>query len=159
MESFSFIEPSGDFLNAPTAEKITALMRQGDEEYWGPYSPVGRLDYGNPPASRLFLLRHPRRGWYVQYDTFDAPARCLVAIDPEGDRGAWVEHWAEGDISYFLAACFVPLVVAERVVEDFMASRQPSPSAVWEPFDGRLHWREEPPDDESAVVEAADPEG
>jgi hypothetical protein len=161
MGTFTFVEPSNDFIEAPTAEQVVALMRQ-DGDYWGPYSPVGQLLWDEPGRCQLFFVRHPRRGWYIEFDaswdTSAGPKQHLVAVDPSGDRGAWVEHWAEGDTSYFLAACFVSQEIAERVVTDFLATRQPSPAASWEPVDWRVHKREGPPDDESAVVESADPE-
>jgi hypothetical protein len=158
MERFVYIEPSGDSVPDPTAAQLIDLMRDGDEEYWGPYSPVARLEYGSPPQKDLLLVRHPRRGWFVLY-TSDTTGEALVVVDSSQDRGGWVEHWAEGDISYFLAACFVPLALAELAVESFRASRQPSSDLTWELFDRRVHWRELPPDDDAAIVETADPEG
>lgn len=153
-----YIEPSGDRVDNPTREQVIALMREGDEEYWGPYSPVGMLEYDSPPVYRLLFIRHSRRGWYVQYEDFSEPKRSLVAVEPEGKREAWIEHWAEGDISYFLAACFIPLEAAEKIVSEFLDTCQPSPALTWEPLNGHIHWRELPPDDEDAIIETADPE-
>lgn len=158
MESILYIEPSGDSINNPTVAEMLAFMRQEDDEYWGPYSPVGQLESGSPPQYGLLFVRHQSRGWFLLYTDYTT-GKKLVVVDPVGDRAGWVEHWAEGDIFYFLAACFVPQSLAERVVEDFLTSRQPSTAATWEPFDGRLHWREGPPEDEAAILEVADPEG
>ncbi len=162
MGSFTYVEPSGEFVKDPTADQVVGLMRR-DGEYWGPYSPVGQVHGDEPGRCLLYFVRHRRRGWYIEYDAGPMgqrePERHLVAVDPAGDRGAWVEHWAEGDIAYFLAACFLPQVVAEQVVRDFLATRQPSPAATWEPADWWVHQREGPPDDESRVAEPADPPG
>ncbi len=134
-------------------------MRE-DEGFRGPYSPVGHLHGEGPGRCLLYFVRHPRRGWYIEYnaDFEDSPGpkRHLVAVSPAGDRKAWVEQWAEGETSYFLAACFLPQEVAEQVVGDFMASRQPSAAVTWEPIDWRVHRTEGPPEDESLVVEEAE---
>jgi hypothetical protein len=118
------------------------------------------LSWDGPGRCLLFFVRHPRRGWYIEYDasftTSKKPKRHLVAIEPNADRNAWVEHWAEGEPSFFLAACFLPQAVAEQVVTDFLATRQPSPAVTWEPVDWSVHRREEPPDDESLVVDEAE---
>lgn len=160
--SFTYFEPSNDRTENVTAEQVLASMRE-DPAFARSYSPVGQLHGTGPGRPTLFFVRHPRRGWYVEYD---APAadgtnerRQLVAVDPEGDRDAWVEHWAEGETEYFLAACFLPEADAEQAVRDFLASGEPSPSLAWEALRWDLHRREGPPEDESRVVEeAADPE-
>ena len=156
MDPVNYVEPSGDSVANPTADQVVALMRSDDGEYWGPYSPMGWLERGNPPACSLVFVRHPRRGWYLEYTELREPERCLASVDPAGDRSGWVEHWMEGDTHYFLAACFVPQAIAERAVTDFFAGCGPSPAAVWEPFDDEVHRRE--PDDEAALLEAAEPE-
>ena len=120
------------------------------------------------------MLRHPRRGRYLECDQpwsdetegeLVAARNELVAVQSGGDRARWVEHWMHGEASYFLAACFVPQSVAERVMADFMASGRPSGAAAWEPLDTNPHKRESPPPDgllhwvlgRRPVVEAADP--
>jgi hypothetical protein len=160
MGSFTYFEPSNDRVEDATAEQVIESMRH-DEGYRGSYSPVGQLHWGG--RCMLYFVRHPRRGWYIEYDGGDAggpgPQRRLVAVDPAGDRDGWVEQWAEGETSYFLAACFLPQATAERVVADFMTARAPSPAVAWEPVDWRLHRREGPPDDESRIVEEAEDPG
>jgi hypothetical protein len=153
-EPLLYFEPSNDIVRDPSAEQVIALMRR-DGEYWGPYSPVGRLLCQKPARVSLYFVRHPRRGWYLQYES-EAPARNLVAYDPNAERGRWVEHWAEGETAYFPVACFLPQSTAERVVADFIALREPSAAAAWEPFDWRVHRLQGPPEDESLVVEESD---
>jgi hypothetical protein len=154
-EPLVYFEPSNDRVRGPAADQVVALMRR-DGEYWGPYSPVGRLVAQRPVGVSLVFIRHPRRGWYLQYDSDGPPPRSLVAYDPEGERGRWVEHWAEGETACFPVACFLPQEVAERVVTDFIARREPSTAVAWEPFDWRVHRLQAPPEDESLVVEEAD---
>ena len=154
-EPLVYFEPSNDSIRGPTAEQVVGLMRR-DDGYWGPYSPVGRLVAQQPVRTSLVIIRHPRRGWYLPYDSEGPPPRSVVAYDPGGERGRWVEHWVEGETAYFPAAGFLPQSVAERVVADFIARREPSAAAAWESFDWRVHRLQGPPEDESLVVEAAD---
>jgi hypothetical protein len=157
MDAVEYIEPSGDDIADPTPEQVVGYMRQAYDDYWGPYSPMGCLKRGNPPSSQLVFIRHPRRGWYLEYETDGPPKRRVVAVDPAGQQGAWVEHWHEGQTSFFPPACFLPLAVAEQAVTDFLAAHDPSASGSWEPFRWDTHKRASPPDDESAVIERADP--
>ena len=108
-----YTEPSGDSIADPTPEQVVASMRLEYEDNWGPYSPMGWLQRGNPPSSQLIFIRHPHRGWYLEYDTDGPPKRRVVAIDPVGASGAWVEHWHGGQTSFFPTACFRPQAVAE----------------------------------------------
>jgi hypothetical protein len=156
---YIFLEPSGDGIRDLPASEIITLMRQNDDEYWGPYSPVAIIEWGSPPLYSLFFVRHPRRGWYFEYSSYQEPKRNLVAVQPTEDRPTWVEHWAEGETAFFLASCFLPQAIAERIVTDFLNSQQPTPTVHWEEFHWTVHRRESPPDDESDVVELADPEG
>nr|CAA9279234.1 hypothetical protein AVDCRST_MAG63-3480 [uncultured Armatimonadetes bacterium] len=158
MGTVVYVEPSGDAAENATADQVIGWMRKDDEEYWGPYSPMGMLRRGGPPECWLIFLRHPRRGWYLEHTDFSEPRQNLAAVDPAGDRSGWVEHWIEGETQYFLAACFVPQAVAESAVTDFLAGCQPSPAAVWEAFDDEVHRREDEPDDGAAVLETAEPE-
>jgi hypothetical protein len=159
MAAFTYFQPSNERVEGPTADQVVASMR-GDVGFRGPYSPVGQLHWDGPGRCMLYFVRHPRRGWYIEhnagFEDSQGPRRHLVAVDPSAARDAWVEQWAEGETSYFLAACFLPQEVAEQVVREFMASRQPSSAVAWEPIDWRVHRREGPPDDESLVVEEAE---
>lgn len=156
MATLTFVEPSGDRIEDVTVERVVELMRTNGE-YWGPYSPAGQLLRRGDDRVDLFLVRHPRRGWYVQYDDLDKAAQTLVAVELNGVRDGWVEHWAEGDTSFFLAACFVPQAAAERVVTDFAASGRPSAAVAWEPMRWDTHRREEEPEDEGQILERAEP--
>lgn len=63
MAALTFVEPSGAQVEDPSADWVIARMREGDPEYWGPYSPYGWLKWHAPPPERwLILLWHPRRG-------------------------------------------------------------------------------------------------
>ena len=165
MVGFEYTEPSGDDIAHPTEERVIASMRRDYDEYWGPYSLMGWLKCGNPPSRQLILIRHPSRGWYLEYGSDGPPVRRVVAIDIAGRARTWVEHWHEGRTSYFPAACFLPQSVAERAVSDFLAARDPSASGAWEPFRWRSHKRAEPPPDgllqwllrRRPVVERAEP--
>jgi hypothetical protein len=142
--------PSGRDIPNPTADQMLAFMRQG-YDHWGPYSPVGVLVWHEHPPQdvptlvglgtatqrqQLLFVRHPRRGWYFEYSTSNLPRRrWLVPLDPAADRGRYVRHWAYGERLHFLAGCFVPQPAAERVVLDFLATREPSPAVAWVPFE------------------------
>lgn len=146
MEPVEFTEPSGDDITAPTLEQVIERMRLGDD-YWGPYSPMGWLKRGNPPSSQLVIIRHPRRGWYLEYEAAGPPPRRVVAAAPGGRLGNWVEHWHEGQTSFFPASSFLPQAFAEQAVAAFLDGRDPSETGLWEPFRWDTHKREVPPPD------------
>jgi hypothetical protein len=120
---------------------MAEVMRR-DDDYWGPYSPVGVLAWHEHPhqdtptqiglgtataRQQLLFVRHPKRGWYFEYTTSNLPERrWLVPLDPAADRDSFVKQWACGEQLHVLAGCFVPQTVAGRVVADFLSSRKPS---------------------------------
>ena len=63
-EPLLYIEPSNDTIHNPDAAQVVAFMRQNGD-YWGPYSPVGRLVWQRPVWVSLFYVRHPRGGWML----------------------------------------------------------------------------------------------
>jgi hypothetical protein len=164
MEVVEYTDPSGDNIADPTPEQVVGAMRLGDD-YWGPYSPMGWLKRGNPPTNQLIFIRHPRRGWYLEYRADGLPERQLVAVDPSAVRHAWVEHGEGGQTYFFAARCFLPPPAAERAVADFLAGRDPSVAGGWEPYRWGTHKRLEPPPDgliqwllsRRPVVERAEP--
>ena len=158
MTGLVYTDSAGERVKNPDAKFMHAAMR-GECYQRGSYAPEGELMIGNPARSCLLISRHPSRGWYLEYSKYEEPEQKLVAVQPGGDRETWVEHWMGGETSYFLAACFVPQTLADQAVAEFMASGKASPALMWEPIDWRLHHREDPPDDEAAVVEPADPSG
>ena len=149
METVWYTEPSGNELPNTTAEQIHEFMRREYDGYWGPYSPVGVLRwYEHPPQpepslvglgqdreiSQLLFIRHPRRGWFFEYNGYRGQRRWLVSLAAEGGPEKWMRHWAFGEPLYFLAPCFVPQPVAEQVVADFLATKEPSPAVRWVEF-------------------------
>jgi hypothetical protein len=159
METLWYTEPSGNEIANPSAGQMIAFMRQEYEENWGPYSPVGVLEWHEHPdqpvptrvgleadseTSQLILIRHPERGWFFEFSG-KTPDRWLVSLAAGGDRRKWVKHWACGEKTCFLAACFIPQDLGERVVLDFLATKEPSPVVPWvdfEPLCPRLEWTE-----------------
>jgi hypothetical protein len=150
-DSLWYTEPSGHDVPNPTADQMLGFMRQEYDDYWGPYSPLGVLVWHQHPPQdaptlvglgtatqrqQLLFVRHPRRGWYIEYSTPNLPERgWLVPLNPAADRDLYVKHWAHGEQLHFLTACFVPQAAAERVVTDFLATREPSPVVAWVPFE------------------------
>ena len=147
MRTLWYTGPSGgEHVANPTAEQMVEFMRRG-EDYWGPYSPVGELCWHEHPAQQtpslgglgtptqreqLLFIRHPKRGWYLEYSTYNAPEkRWLVPLDPNASRDKYVKQWACGEQVHLLAACLVPAAAAERVVADFVATGEPSPAVSW----------------------------
>lgn len=153
MDTVWYTEPSGNYLANPTAAFLVERMRQG-VEYWGPYSPVATLCWHEHPhqevpsrvgtgtetmRQQLIAIRHPKRGWYFEYDTVNSPdPRWLVPLDPAADRDSFVTCWANGEQLHFLKGCFVPLPTAEQIVTEFLDSREPSTVVQWVPFDSIL---------------------
>jgi hypothetical protein len=149
-DSLWYTEPSGQVVPNPTVAQMVVFLRQDYDAHWGPYPPLGILVWHrHPPQAaptlvglgtatlrqQLRFLRHPRRGWSFEYSPANLQARrWLVALDAAADRDRYVKHWAQGEQWYFLAACFVPPALAERVVTDFLATREPSPVVAWVPF-------------------------
>jgi hypothetical protein len=148
-----YTEPSGVDLPNPTAGQMLQFM-QRDEEYWGPYSPMGVLcwhEHADQPApsrvglgtaterEQLLFVRHSERGWYFEYSTFNrSPRRCLVSAAAGGDFERYVKHRAHGEQMHFLAGCFVPQAAAERVVAEFLAAHGPSDAVSWQSFETLL---------------------
>lgn len=153
MRAVWYTEPSGERMFEPPADAGLGFMRRGYDDYWGPYSPVGVLEWhehrqrtvlargpGTPTArQQLLFVRHPKRGWYFEYSTSNAPdRRWLVPLAPGAKRDSFVKHWTYGVQLHFLAGSFVPQVAAERVVADFLATGEPSAVVEWVPFNDVL---------------------
>jgi hypothetical protein len=151
MRTLWYTGPSGgEHVANPTAKQMTEFMRRG-EDYWGPYSPLGELCWHEHPQQRtpslgglgtatqlqqLLFIRHPKRGWYFEYGTYNAPAkRWLVPLDPNATPDKYVKTWAYGEQLHFLGACFVSEAVAERIVADFLEDGEPSPAVSWVEFE------------------------
>jgi hypothetical protein len=151
METLWYTEPSGDRMPDPSADQLIGFMRQDYDLVWGPYSPVGVLAWHEhqrqevpsmvglstkTQRQQLLFVRHPEQGWYFEYDDSDKPEdRLLVPLDPAGEGGRWIKHWACGEPMHFLAASFVPQSVAEQVVAHFISTKKPWPVVFWVPFD------------------------
>jgi hypothetical protein len=150
MRALWYTEPSGEWAFEPSAGWVLASLRRGDDDYWGPYSPVGVLEWHEHPdremlarrsgtataRQQLLFVRHRERGWYFEFSTSNQPdRRWLVPLAPRADRDTYVKHWAHGEQLYFLAGSFVPQEVAERVVADILATGEPSTLVEWVPFD------------------------
>jgi hypothetical protein len=58
----------------------------------------------------------------------------LVPFDLGADRDEYFPQWTTGETQMFLAGCFVPQAVAERIVSDFITTREPSDVVQWVPF-------------------------
>jgi hypothetical protein len=123
-------------------------MRRG-HDYWGPYSPVGVLEWHEHrsrkvlalgPATRtarqkLLFVRHPRRGWYFEYSSSNHPVQqWLVPLAADADPDSFVGGWAFGEQLHFLAGSFVAHPVAEGVAAYFLATAEPSPVVPWASF-------------------------
>ena len=147
METLWYTEPSGHEMPNPAPEQMLGFMRQEYDGNWGPYSPVGVLEWYEHPAqpmptrvglgpyvSQLIFVRHPERGWFFEFSS-KVPDQWLVSLGPAGDQRKWVKHWACGEETYILAACFVPQAVGERVVVVFLARKEPSPTVKWVAFE------------------------
>lgn len=60
----------------------------------------------------------------------------LAECRKSGACDEWVlQHWAYGEEMFFLAACFVGQAVGEKVVADFLATKEPSSSVQWVEFE------------------------
>ncbi len=153
MKAVWYTEPSGKRVFEPSADAVLGFMRRGYDDYWGPYSPVGVLEWhehrhrkvlargpGTPTArQQLLFIRHPKRGWYFEYSTSNTTEdRCLVPLAPDADPDSFVTHWAYGEQLHILAGSFVPQAVAEGVVVYFLATAEPSPVVRWVSFDDVL---------------------
>ena len=140
MDTVWYEGPSGkEFVPNPTAEQMREVLRRDYDSYWGPYSPVGLLVwYRNLPQevptrddlgtatqlSQLLFVAHPDRGWYFEFGDW-------VPYDADADREEWIEHWACGEPMFFRAACFVSLEIADRIVTEFLTTRQPLEVVPW----------------------------
>ena len=150
METLWYDGPSGgEWVPNPTAEQIVERMRRGPE-YWGGFGPTGVLAWHEHPPQpsptkiglgtmtsrqQLILNRHQERGWYFEYSTHNlSPRRWLAPFDPSADRDEYFAQWTTGETQKFLAGCFVPQAVAERIVSDFITTREPSAAVQWAPF-------------------------
>jgi hypothetical protein len=160
METVWYTEPSGDYLPNPTVDQMLGFMRQEYDGNWGPYSPVGVLRwYEHSPqpepslvglglkseVCQLLFVRHPERGWFFEFSGYGGDRRWLAAVGTETGPEEWVQHWACGEQTYFLASCFVPQPTAEQVVTDFLATKEPSPAVLWAEFDSLEPRRDSPP--------------
>jgi hypothetical protein len=153
MKTVWFDGPCGEYTPNPSAAWLHEVMRR-DEQYWGPYSPVGvlawhkhrpqkeltRVGLGTrTQQSQLLFVRHPKRGWYFEYNTSNQPQdRWLVPLDSAADQRKWVKHWSYGEHMYFLAACFVPQGLAEQIVTDYLSNGAPSPAVQWVEYESVL---------------------
>jgi hypothetical protein len=150
VETLWYDGPSGgEWVPNPTAEQIVERMRRGSE-YWGKFGPTGVLEWHEHPPQpsptkfglgtmtsrqQLILNRHQERGWYFEYSTHNISLRrWLVPFDPGADRDEYFPQWTTGESQMFLAGCFVPQAVAERIVSDFITTREPSDAVQWLPF-------------------------
>ncbi|WP_148087926.1 hypothetical protein [Gemmata obscuriglobus] len=137
--------PGGESLD-PTPDEVLAVMALPYGGNWGPYQPVGEIEWFDPArpptaggrrerAAQLILIRHPERGWYFEYDGPSGPGgsdEWLAPLDPAGPPGH-LRHWCWGEEQWFRAASFVPDVTARQVVADFLASGRPSAAITWAP--------------------------
>jgi hypothetical protein len=157
VETLWCCDPDGEWVPNPTTEQVVGFMRQ-DYDTWGPYSPMIELAWHeHPPQSvpsmgglggaslrdQLLVVRHPDRGWFFEYSSRRGAGRWLVPLDPSADQAEWVRHWVCGERTCFLAASFVGQAVGERVVADFLATKDPSPAVRWVEFESihpRLEW-------------------
>jgi hypothetical protein len=104
--------------------------RVADEEVPSRFG-IGTLEQ----RQQLLFVRHPKRGWYFEYSTSNMPERrWVVRLQAAADRGKYVKHWACGEQLRFLAGSFVDRPAAERVVLDFLATKQPSAVVPWADF-------------------------
>jgi hypothetical protein len=125
------------------------FMRSEYDGNWGPYSPVGVLEWhehlpqpaptmtglgGATRVAQLISVRHPEQGWYFEYSSDREPRQWLVSIDPAANRKKWVRHWACGEETCFRAACFVSQAAGERVVLDFLKAAGASTAVEWTDF-------------------------
>jgi len=148
METVWYTEPSGHKLANPSRDQMLGFMRQEYDGNWGPYSPLGVLQWcDHPPqaepslvglgldaeVSQLLFVRHPVRGWFFEF-TSDRDGRWLAAVSAGGGPEKWIRHWAHGETMYFLASCFVPQSVAEEVVTGYLATKEPSLAVPWVEF-------------------------
>ncbi|MBA4186771.1 MAG: hypothetical protein C0467_02010 [Planctomycetaceae bacterium] len=127
MPTLWYSAPSGQRVQDPTIEQMIECMREEYDGNWGPYSPVGVLEWQHMSQSQsgqLLFVRHPDRGWYFECNDF-------VTYDSAADDGKWVHHWGCGEPMYYRAACFVPQVVAEQVVTDYVATGGCSRATSW----------------------------
>jgi hypothetical protein len=153
MRAVWYSEPSGKKIFDPSADAILGYMRRAYDEYWGPYSPVGSLQWHEHRSRKvlargwatrtarqqLLFLRHPRRGWYFEYSSSNTPdCGTLVPLAADADPDSFVSHWAYGERLHFLAGSFVPQAVAEGVVAYFLATAEPSPVVQWASFNDVL---------------------
>lgn len=129
--------PGGEALD-PTPDEVFAVMALPYDGHWGPYQPVGEIEWYDPArpqavggrrerSAQLILVRHPDRGWYFEYS---GSGQWLAPLDPAGPPGH-VLHWCWGEEQWFRAASFVPDPAARQVVADFLASGRPSPAIAW----------------------------
>jgi hypothetical protein len=150
MHTLWYAGPSGgEDVPNPAAAWMHEVMRRG-EDYWGPFSSVGVLCWHEHPpqrkltrgglgtateVSQILFIRHAKRGWFFEFSADREQHRWLVPAPREGEPEKWVRQWAYGEQLCFLAGCFVPQEVAERIVEDFLATMEPSPSVRWVDFE------------------------
>src|SRR5262245_23770771 len=89
-DSLWYTEPSDRDIPNPTVDEMMGFMRQEYDGNWGPYSPVGVLVWHQHPTQdtptlvglgsatqrqQLLFVRHPTRGWYFEYSTYNLPER------------------------------------------------------------------------------------
>jgi hypothetical protein len=139
--------PGGEALD-PTPDEVFAVMALPYDGHWGPYQPVGEIEWYDPArppagggrrerAAQLILIRHPERGWYFEYSGPSGPGgsdQWLAPLDPAGQPGH-LRHWSWGEQQWFRAASFVPDAPARQVVADFLASGRPSTAIIWAPWE------------------------
>jgi hypothetical protein len=146
MKAIWYAAPSGQREFAPSDDTVFGYMRLDYDSYWGPFSPVGLLEWhehrfrkvlarGRSSSTRrqqLLFIRHPKWGWYFEYSTSNiSDNRWLVPLAHSEVREGFVKHWAYGEQLYFLKQCFLLQAAAEQVVMDFFSNAEPSPSVRW----------------------------
>lgn len=148
MVTLVYTKPSGDDLQSPTPEQVLNDLRQ-DDGYRQGYSPVGVLCWHEHPESpppsvalgtatqrqQLLFIRHPKQGWYFEYSTTNlVDRRWLVPLDPAAEPNRFVRQWAFGEQVHLFIGSFVPQTLAERIIADFLNTREPSPAVAWVAF-------------------------
>jgi hypothetical protein len=159
METLWCCDPSAEWVANPSPDQVVGYMRQ-DYDTWGPYSPMIELGWHeHPPQAvpttaglggaslrdQLLVVRHPERGWFFEYSSYRGAGRWLVPHNQAANQADWVEHWACGEETCFLVACFVGQAAGEQIVADFIVTKGPSPVVTWVPFESitpRLEWTE-----------------
>ena len=152
------LSASAEWEPDPALTAVVAYMRE-DYGEWNCADPMVELSWYDHPAPlprpapsgkqlcRLFIIRHPERGFYFEFNDYigRTPGECLVAIDQASGREEWVPNMSNGEEAFFLAACFMSPAASERVVADFVATQEPSATVAWVPFEPLCPRRDQPP--------------